>query len=192
MRTAELQGFARVVRDFSERHEQDETLRRSRAIMPALPARIAHRRHRVRRVRPHSGSQRCLSRTRRLQPRDLAAGKLRWPNLTPPEYLALDELAHEEALRFGACTPFEKELIRKDGSRVPVLVATATLKLSPFRWITFVQDLRERDRPEDVAQELIEGEQVFEEMVGASSALRRVKEPAGSGSAHRRHRADSG
>ena len=61
-------------------------------------------------------------------------GRLHWPELTPPEYLPLDELAHEEGLRFGACTPFEKELIRKDGTRVPVLIATAVLKLSPFKW----------------------------------------------------------
>ena len=83
---------------------------------------------------------------------DLLAGRLHWPDLTPPEYAALDELAHEEGLRFGACTPFEKELIRKDGTRVPVLVATAVLKLSPFRWITFVQDLRERDRLESIEE----------------------------------------
>ena len=84
---------------------------------------------------------------------DLLEGRLHWPDLTPPEYSALDELAHEEGLRFGACTPFEKELIRKDGTRVPVLVATAVLKLSPFRWITFVQDLRERDRQESIEDE---------------------------------------
>ena len=50
---------------------------------------------------------------------DLAAGSINWPELTPPEYAPLDELAHEEGLRFGACTPFEKELIRKDGSPRP-------------------------------------------------------------------------
>ena len=83
---------------------------------------------------------------------DLLAGRLVWPDLTPPEYVALDEFAHEEGLRFGACTPFEKELIRKDGTRVPVLVTTAVLKLSPFRWITFVTDLRERDRQENVGE----------------------------------------
>src|SRR5205085_11972486 len=77
---------------------------------------------------------------------DLASDRLHWPDLTPSEYFALDELAHEEGLRFGACAPFEKELIRKDGSRVQVLVATAVLKLSPFRWISFVQELSAFDK----------------------------------------------
>jgi formate hydrogenlyase transcriptional activator len=72
------------------------------------------------------------------------------PDLTPPEYSALDELAHEAGLRFGACTPYEKQLIRKDGTQVPAPVATAVLELSPFRWITFVRDLRERDRLESI------------------------------------------
>jgi formate hydrogenlyase transcriptional activator len=35
---------------------------------------------------------------------DLNADRLRWPDLTSPEYLAHDELAHEEGLRFGAHT----------------------------------------------------------------------------------------
>jgi formate hydrogenlyase transcriptional activator len=78
-------------------------------------------------------------------------------------------------LRFGACTPYEKELIRKDGTRVPVLVATAVLKLSPFRWITFVQDLRERDRLESVEDEEVEVKDDFVEIVGSSAALRRVQ-----------------
>lgn len=106
---------------------------------------------------------------------DLLAGRLHWPDLTPPEYTPLDELAHEEGLRFGACTPFQKELIRKDGTRVPVLVATAVLKLSPFRWITFVQDLRGRDRVESIEDENVELKQNFEELVGGSAALRRVQ-----------------
>ena len=106
---------------------------------------------------------------------DLLAGRLHWPDLTPPEYAPLDDLAHEEGLRFGACTPFEKELIRKDGTRVPVLVATAVLKLSPFRWITFVQNLRERDRFESIEDADVETKQDFEEIVGISAALRRVQ-----------------
>ena len=147
----ELQGFARVVRDFSDRHERDEKLRRSRARIRPIPARIDHRRRRFGRVRPHSRGERCVSRHwSATAARICWRAGCNWPDLTPPEYAALDELAHEEGLRFGACTPFEKELIRKDGTRVPVLVATAVLKLSPFRWITFVQDLRERDRMESI------------------------------------------
>jgi formate hydrogenlyase transcriptional activator len=96
-------------------------------------------------------------------------------HLTPPQYAPLGELAHEEGLRFGACTPFEKELIRKDGTRVPVLVATAVLKLSPFRWITFVQDLRKRDRLlESIEEDEVQAKQGFEEMVGVSAALKRI------------------
>jgi formate hydrogenlyase transcriptional activator len=172
--SGELRGFARVVRDFSDRHEKDEKLRRSRARSRPIPAQSAI-------AGIVSGE---FNRTPEMNDaflelvgysrEDLLAGRLYWPDLTPPEYVPLDELAHEEGLRFGACTPFEKELIRKDGARVPVLVATAVLKLSPFRWITFVQDLRQRDRLESIDDE-VEPKQEFGEIVGASAALRRVQ-----------------
>ena len=48
------------------------------------------------------------------------------------------------------------------------------LKLSPFRWITFVQDLRERHQLESIEEEDVESKQNFEEIVGNSAALRRV------------------
>jgi len=170
----ELRGFARVVRDFSERHERDEKLRRSRARIRPIPSRstiagvISGEFDRTPDVNDAFLALVGYSRE------DLLAGRLYWPDLTPPDYAPLDELAHEEGLRFGACTPFEKELIRKDGTRIPVLVATAVLKLSPFRWITFVQDLRERDRMESIEEADVEPNQDFEEMVGSSPALKRV------------------
>ena len=173
-----LQGFARVVRDFSERHEKDEKLRHSRARIRPIPAEstiagvVSGEFDRVPEVNDAFLDIVGYSRE------DLAAGLMNWPDLTPPEFAALDELAHEEGLRFGACTPFEKELIRKDGTRVPVLVATAVLKLAPFRWITFVQDLRERDRFESVEEDEVEVEHDFEEMVGGSAALKRVMRQA--------------
>lgn len=171
----ELQGFARVVRDFSERHEGDEKLRRSRERIRPIPAGstiagiVSGEFDRIPEANDTFLELVGYSRE------DLLEGRLHWPDLTPAEYGPLDELAHEEGLRFGACTPFEKELIRKDGTRVPVLVATAVLKLSPFRWITFVQDLRERDRLESVEDDGVEPEQDFEEIVGGSAALRRVQ-----------------
>jgi PAS domain S-box-containing protein len=170
-----LQGFARVVRDFSERHERDEKLRRSRERIRPIPSKatiagiVSGEFDRI--PEANDAFLELIGYSRE----DLVAGRLQWPDLTPPEYAPLDDLAHEEGLRFGACTPFEKELIRQDGTRVPVLVATAVLKLSPFRWITFVQDLRERDRIESVEDEEVELTQDFEEIVGRSAALLRVQ-----------------
>jgi formate hydrogenlyase transcriptional activator len=170
----ELQGFARVVRDFSDRHERDEKLRRSRARLRPIPVEstiagvVSGEYDQI--PEANDAFLELVGYSRE----DLHAGSLHWPDLTPPEYLALDEIAHEEGLRFGACTPFEKELIRKDGTRVPVLVATAVLKLSPFRWITFVQDLRGRDRMENIEQEAVEGSNNFEEIIGTSGAMKRV------------------
>jgi PAS domain S-box-containing protein len=170
----DLQGFARVVRDFSDRHERDERLRRTRARLRPVPAEstiagiVSGEFDRI--PEANDAFLDLVGYTRD----DLQAGRLHWPDLTPPEYLALDELAHEEGLQFGACTPFEKELMRKDGTRVPVLVATAVLKLSPFRWITFVQDLRGRDRMETIDEEVAEGTNNFEEIIGTSTAMKRV------------------
>jgi PAS domain S-box-containing protein len=170
-----LQGFARVVRDFSDRHEKDEKLRRSRAHLRTLTVEstiagiVSGEFDRI--PEANDAFLELVGYSRE----DLLAGRLHWPDLTPPEYAALDELAHEEGLRSGACTPFEKELIRKDGTHVPVLVATAVLKLSPFRWITFVQDLRGRDRIEKLDHEDAEPQDGFEELVGTSAALRRVQ-----------------
>jgi len=170
-----VQGFACVVRDFSARHERDEKLLRSRTRIRPIPAETSI-----------AGIVSCefgsvpeandafldlAGYTRE----DVLEGRLPWSSITPPEYAPLDELAHEEGLRFGACTPFEKELLHKDGSRIPVLVATAVLKISPFKWITFVQDLRERRRYETVEEDTAGPQQDFVEIAGNSSALRRVK-----------------
>jgi formate hydrogenlyase transcriptional activator len=170
----DLQGFAQVVRDFSDRHARDEKLRRSRARVRPIPAEstiagvVSGEFDRIPEANDTFLELIGYSRA------DLLAGRLVWPDLTPPEYLALDELAHEEGLRFGACTPFEKELIRKDGTRVPVLVTTAVLQLSPFRWITFVTDLRERDRQENLEEEVAEVTHQFEEIIGESAPMKRI------------------
>jgi formate hydrogenlyase transcriptional activator len=170
----DLQGFARVVRDFSDRHQRDEKLRRNRVRKWTLPVTstiagiISGEYDRI--LEANDTFLELVGYSRE----DLPEGRLLWQNLTPPEYLALDEVAHEEGLRFGACTPFEKELICKDGTRVPVLATTAVLKLCPFRWITFVQDLRERDRQENITEELDEVKNTFEEIIGNSAGMKRV------------------
>ncbi len=66
--------------------------------------------------------------------------------ITPPEYHHLAGQAEQELRQYGFCKPFEKELLRPDGTRVPVLVSAGLLgqKLPP--WVAFVMDLRERRR----------------------------------------------
>ena len=48
------------------------------------------------------------------------------------------------------------------------------MQLSPYRWISFVQDLRERNQLENIVDEDLEVQQSFEEMVGNSAALKRI------------------
>ena len=72
---------------------------------------------------------------------ELAAGALRWDKLTPPEYAAQDQRGVEQLRATGRCSPWEKELIRKDGRRVHVFNGVAALRGSRDRSLCFVVDL---------------------------------------------------
>jgi PAS domain S-box-containing protein len=79
---------------------------------------------------------------------DLLAGNVAWSSMTPPEYRAADAQAIEELRRSGTCQPYEKEFIRKDGRRIPVLVGGALLEGSQEHGVAFVLDLTERKAAE--------------------------------------------
>ena len=79
---------------------------------------------------------------------EVYAGKVRWADLTPAEYTAADALAAEQIQHIGACTQYEKEFLRKDGSRVPVLIGGALLERSQECGVAFVVDVSERKRAE--------------------------------------------
>ena len=58
---------------------------------------------------------------------DLVSGSMRWTDLTPPEWRDRDERRWVPELKVtGSLQPFEKEYLRKDGSRVPVLIGVAS------------------------------------------------------------------
>ncbi|MBW4679948.1 MAG: PAS domain S-box protein [Microcoleus vaginatus WJT46-NPBG5] len=80
---------------------------------------------------------------------ELHSGALRWDVMTPPEYRRLDEQKICEIKISGNSTPWEKEYIRKDGTRVSVLVGTALLEDSQEDCVCFIVDLTERKRMEE-------------------------------------------
>ena len=85
---------------------------------------------------------------------DVVAGRLRWTDLTPPEWLDRDERRWLPELKVtGSLQPFEKEYFRKDGSRVPVLIGAATFDDDGNQGVSFVLDLTERKRAEQALRE---------------------------------------
>ena len=80
---------------------------------------------------------------------DLASGGLRWTDLTPAAWRDRDERALTDLKATGTCRPFEKEYFRKDGSRVPVLVAGALFEEGGGEGVAFALDLSEQKQAEE-------------------------------------------
>jgi PAS domain S-box-containing protein len=69
---------------------------------------------------------------------ELASGRLRWTELTPPEWLDRDVQRWMPELKTtGSLQPFEKEYFRKDGGRVPVLIGLASFEESGNQGVAF-------------------------------------------------------
>ena len=79
---------------------------------------------------------------------ELAAGQVQWAAMTPEEYRAADAQAIQELAKSGSVTPFEKEFIRKDGTRLPILIGVTLFEQSQDTGVAFVLDLTERKRAE--------------------------------------------
>ncbi|MCU0491824.1 MAG: PAS domain S-box protein [Chloroflexaceae bacterium] len=77
-----------------------------------------------------------------------------WVELTPPEYAARDAEATAELLVTGTVQPYEKEYIRADGSRLPILIGVTMLRTADnFEAVGFVLDNTERKRVEAALRE---------------------------------------
>ncbi len=83
---------------------------------------------------------------------DLASGRLRWADLTPAEWRERDQRSLTEFLATGVFQAYEKEYLRKDGSRVPVLVGGAQFQ-SANEGVVFVLDLSEQKSAEGKIRE---------------------------------------
>ncbi|MEG4279246.1 PAS domain S-box protein [Microcoleus sp. MON1_C1] len=89
---------------------------------------------------------------------EVLSGNVNFLEITPPEYRHLDRQTMAQMKQVGCHAPFEKEYIRKDGTRVPVLIGTAYLGGADDLGIGFLIDLTERKRLES---ELEQQEQQF-------------------------------
>ncbi len=84
---------------------------------------------------------------------EVLSGTVRWVDMTPPEWRHLDERAIEQLAALGIAEAWEKEYLRKDGSRVPILVGVAMLDRTSGECIAFILDLTERKRAELAVRE---------------------------------------
>ena len=84
---------------------------------------------------------------------DLISGRLRWTEMTPPEWRDRAAQALAELKNTGTIRPFEKEYLRKNGSRVPVLIGAAAFGERRDQGVAFVLDLTERKRAEAEVRE---------------------------------------
>jgi len=84
---------------------------------------------------------------------DLVAGRLHRRMLTPSDWHNLDARNVTELGLVGTIPPFEKEYLRKDGRRVPVLIGGTMFEPSRNQGVGFVLDLTEQKRVEAEARE---------------------------------------
>jgi len=85
---------------------------------------------------------------------DLVSGRVIWSDLIPPEWRDRAAQAMQELKIAGTAQPFERDYFRKDGSRVPVLIGSASLETDRNQGVAFVLDLTERRRVESQAREI--------------------------------------
>ncbi|WP_177241447.1 PAS domain-containing sensor histidine kinase [Stigmatella aurantiaca] len=79
---------------------------------------------------------------------DLDAGRMDWRQFTPPDWRAQDEVLVRELLERGKHPPVEKEYFRKDGSRLPLIVASSFFPDNRREGVGFVLDITARKHAE--------------------------------------------
>jgi hypothetical protein len=72
-----------------------------------------------------------------------------WRDFTPPEWLPADEKALAQLRERGACEPYEKEYLRRDGTRVPVLLTDVIMPGGTGEFLGFVVNMTVRKQAEE-------------------------------------------
>jgi PAS domain S-box-containing protein len=87
---------------------------------------------------------------------ELRSGRISYTGMTPPEWQAATHGALEQLKTHGTCKPYEKEYVRKDGSRVPVLVGPTLFEGSENEGVAFILDLTESKQAGERLQVMVE------------------------------------
>jgi PAS domain S-box-containing protein len=85
---------------------------------------------------------------------DLLSGRVDWRDLTPNEWRSVNVKAVEQLSTTGVAELREKEYLRKDGRRVPVVIGSVMLHGSRNECISFVLDLTERKEAQAAIEHL--------------------------------------
>jgi PAS domain S-box-containing protein len=102
--------------------------------------------------------------------REELLGGLTYQEITPPEYAAAEAACVDDLLRTGNAHEFEKEYVRKDGSRVPILITSflvAGKDGKPAGMGAVIKDITERRR----AETLRVGQNRILEMIATGTPL---------------------
>src|SRR5689334_18238767 len=122
-------GVSKIARDITEHRRADLALRQREAQLSAIATRL-------RRLRNSNiigvvegtedgritDANDAFLKMIGVPLRRFHAGELDWRRMTPPDHVAADERGIREASTWGACIPYEKAYLRRDGRRVPVLI----------------------------------------------------------------------
>lgn len=84
---------------------------------------------------------------------DLTQGRIRWDELTPPEYLEQSKKNMQEFEVSGKIAPYEKEYIRKDGSRFWALISSS--RIGEDEGVEFVIDITEQKKLQQQKEEFM-------------------------------------
>jgi PAS domain S-box-containing protein len=105
---------------------------------------------------------------------DVENGLVRWDRMTPPEWMPQSQRAVHEFNSMGRTIPYEKEYIRKDGSRWWALFAAT--RIAKDEGVEFIIDITESKRAEE---NLRESEERFRTMADSSPVMIWVTDAAG-------------
>ena len=119
---------------------------------------------------------------------DIVSGAVRWTDLTPSEWREQDERATADLKATGTVQPYEKQFVRKDGTRIAVLTGGALFDLQGNDGVAFALDLSKQKQAEAEIRALkdqlyrenlalrdeVDRALMFEEIVGSSKPLKTV------------------